>query len=433
MSDEIKTLSGLEEGISEKILKDIQKSSDDKLEQFISERYSIEDNDDEEFKNKIFEAYSLIIDLLKEYLDLKEEYYNIIALWIIGTYFHNKFYSYPYLFLNAMKGSGKTRTLNLITALSKDGEVLNSLTEAVLFRTTGTLAIDEFEGMERKGQENLRELLNSAYKKGTKVKRMKKGKVLDTETGKFKEEMVVEEFNVYRPICLANIYGMETVLGDRCISLILEKSFTKSKVNLIEIFREENVVKKVKELLNWCSLCRCSCVGEISKVYKMWNNYTKYNNTNYTHYTNNTNYTNYTEVFKSINSMDLVGREIELCFPMCILGYIVSDDVFKQTTPILSNIFHAKREEDFVENYDISLIDFVSQLPQDFGKHLHSISKITQEFKEFLQINEEWLNNKWMGKALKRSEIIKEKRRKGRGIEIILNIEKAQQKIKKFK
>ena len=64
-----------------------------------------------------------------------------------------------------MKGSGKTRTLNLITELSNNGKVLNSLTEAVLFRTTGTLAIDEFEGMERKGQENLRELLNSAYKK----------------------------------------------------------------------------------------------------------------------------------------------------------------------------------------------------------------------------------------------------------------------------
>ena len=71
-----------------------------------------------------------------------------------------------------------------------------------MFRTSGALAIDEFEGVSRKGGENLRELLNSAYKRGAKVKRMKQQK---TESG---TEMVVEEFDVYRPIVLANIWGM---------------------------------------------------------------------------------------------------------------------------------------------------------------------------------------------------------------------------------
>jgi hypothetical protein len=41
-----------------------------------------------------------------------------------------------------------------------------------MFRTTGTLAIDEFEGIQRKGTEALKELLNSAYKKGSVVKRL---------------------------------------------------------------------------------------------------------------------------------------------------------------------------------------------------------------------------------------------------------------------
>jgi len=36
-----------------------------------------------------------------------------------------------------MKGSGKSRAMALITCLSKEGQMLNSLTEAVLFRTKG--------------------------------------------------------------------------------------------------------------------------------------------------------------------------------------------------------------------------------------------------------------------------------------------------------
>jgi len=45
--------------------------------------------------------------------------------------------------------------------------------------------------------------------------------------------MVIEEFAVYCPIAMANIRGMENVLGDRCISLILEKSSKNSnhKIN----------------------------------------------------------------------------------------------------------------------------------------------------------------------------------------------------------
>jgi len=98
-------------------------------------------------------AYLNIKDILRKYCDLEELDYPIIATWIIGTYFHHQFESFPYLFLNAMKGSGKTRTLKLITNLAKNGEMILSPTEAVLFRTNSTLGIDEFEGLTKKGYE----------------------------------------------------------------------------------------------------------------------------------------------------------------------------------------------------------------------------------------------------------------------------------------
>lgn len=375
-------------------------------------------------KEEVFNtSYKNIIDILKEYLDIKEEYYNIIALWIMGTYFHEKFPSYPFLYFNAMKGSGKSRAINLITTLSKDGEILNALTEAVLFRTKGTLAIDEFEGVTRKGAENLRELLNSAYKKGTKVKRMKQAK---TDKG---IEMVVEEFEVYRPIVLANIWGMENVLGDRCISLVLERSNKVEVTNLIEIFNEEKIVKETLELLKECSLCRCSFSAE---AYKMWNTFIKGNNTYYTYYTNNTNYTNYTELFKTIKSMDLSGRELELSMPLCLVASEISDDVLKKTTFTLKSLFSDKKEDEITENTDISLYDFLSQ-QLELSESFQSINGLTNKFKEFLGSDDPEVNPKWFGRALKRLNLVIEKRRKGHGTFVKINYNKAKEKIKMFK
>jgi len=372
-------------------------------------------------KNNLLIAYKNILDILKEYVDIKEEYYNIIALWIIGTYFHKEFPSYPFLFFNAQKGSGKSRIMNLITFLSKDGSVMNSMTEAVLFRTKGTLAIDEFEGVTRKGNENLRELLNSCYKKGTKIKRMKQKKTLDGI------EHVVEEFEVYRPIVIANIWGMESVLGDRCISLILEKSSRKEIINLVEIFEQDEKAIKTKELLNQCSLCS---VVTLLKVYKKWNSFIKNNYINNIHNTNNINYINTNLLFKSINLAELNGRELELSLPLFLVAQEIKVSILKETTLTLKNLFSEKRAEELVEDYDTSLIDFISQEPENQS---YLISDFTSRFKEFLGTSDEWINSKWMGRALKRLNLIKEKRRLGRGVQIKLNTTKAKEKIKVYK
>ena len=114
----------------------------------------------------LMEAYRNLLEIYKKYCDWREEYYPIVSLWTIGTYFHQKMLTYPYLYFNASKESGKSRSVRLITFISDGGEMVNSMTEAVLFRTKGTLGIDEFERASRKGSENLLELLNSAYKRG---------------------------------------------------------------------------------------------------------------------------------------------------------------------------------------------------------------------------------------------------------------------------
>ena len=63
----------------------------------------------------------------------------------------------------------------------------------------------------------------------------------------------------------------------------------------------------------------------------------------------------------------------------------------------------------------------------------HSVKRITEDFRQFCSSNEEWMNDKWLGRALKRLVVIKERKRTNRGIEVKLDIEKAKEKIKIYK
>jgi hypothetical protein len=386
-------------------------------------------------KDALKEIYEQIISILKDYVDMSEENYTIIALWIIGTYYHDSFLTYPYLFFNAMRGSAKTRTLRLIKHLAKNGDMLASLSEAVLFRTAGTLCIDEFERIDSKEKNALRELLNTAYKKGGCVKRMKKK---HTQEG---DCQVVESFDTFRPICMANISGMEEVLGDRCISLILEKSnnakFTKKvedyewNEKFAKVFGETNSVVSVVKLL--------------PEMYRDWNKYINYITTLTTLTTYNTLTTqttpnlDYKEIpqfpeeievfFRKLNETEIDGRNLELFFPLIIIAQEI--DMLDSFLEIVKKIINSKKVDDIIESKDVSLYSFTAQQDSEW----HNVKELTNNFRTFIgeeQTEDTWLNAKWMGRALKRLNLILEKRRVKEGISVILNIQKAQTKLKIF-
>ena len=375
-------------------------------------------------KNTLSDAYLNIIEILKKYVDIDKKYLPIISLWIIGTYFHKEFRSFPFLYFNAMKGSGKTRMLNLIITLAKDGEMLNSLTEAVLFRTSGTLAIDEFEGISRKGNENLKELLNSAYKRGTKVKRMRKKKTIEGE------EQVVEEFDVYRPIILANIWGMDNVLGDRCISVVLEKSNNKRITRLIELFDEDIITTRTKELLQRESVVWCSKMT-LAEVYRNWNKYIiKEDTTNYIT-THTYNYTKLHALYKKIKESNIDGRVLELTMPLIIIANSLGGKIVDEVIEIIKSIIEERKVDDIYNNKDVAVLDYLSQeVP---NTKFVSITDLTNKFKEFLGESEDWINSKFVGRALNRLRLILKKKRMNKGIYVMLDYLKAQDKMRMFK
>jgi len=381
----------------------------------------------DEVRLELSKIYEDILGVLKKFCDIKEEYYPIVAMWIIGTYVHDEFETFPYLFFNAMRGSGKTRILRLVAELSKNGELLGSMSESVLFRTAKgtTMCIDEFEKVDSQEKQALRELLNSAYKKGQKIKRMKKSK----------EDYVVEEFEVYTSVCMANIWGMEEVLGDRCITIILEKSDRPEITKLIENYTKDPMIQSIKTRLGAIQCSLCSVV--MPKQLEMgWNNYIldKYVTYNTTLYTLNTQTTLTTQhdldFYNKMDNAGIEGRHFELSFPLLIIARFLNN--FEEFLVIIKELIAEKKAEDLTESKDIQIFNFISQ--QD-PLNFIPINNLTSKFRDFMGVEERevtWVNSKWIGRALKRLALIKEKVRKTGGISVVVDVAKAQEKMKMF-
>ncbi len=429
----------VKEKIKDWNFKDVQRLSDDFDKKEKSEEkvidIKLEQKEYDKLTIEFKKCYENILQILKYYMDMSEENYQLVTIWILGTYLHDNFETYPYLYVNAMRGSAKTRLLKLISHLAKDGELLTSVTEAVLFRTKGSLCIDEFERINSKEKSSIRELLNAAYKKGIKIKRLRREK---TSTG---EVQTIEEFEVYRPIVIANIWGMEEVLGDRCIPIVLERSNNPYHVLKTENFNTNPQISEISKVLNtdWCRKCS---VGWLKQYIEGWNTYIeqRYKPTLSTPLTLLNNHTLLTlitieqeEIYNKIHDSKIDGRNLELLFPLIITARFLNIKIFDIILGIGKDIVKKKKTEEFTESRDVTFIDFISnQNTQEFV----SISYLKKGFSEFLGERDEsdkWLSHEWIGKALKRLNLIIDKRRIARGVEIILDIVKAKDKIKMFK
>lgn len=404
--------------------------------------------------------YHEIIRVLKEYLVMNEEQYKLIAIWLLGTYSHEYFNTYPFLFFNAMRGSGKTRALKLLSALGKggDGSVLNNLTEAVLFRIPRgqTTCIDEVEQIGNKEKQALRELLNAAYKKGMKVKRMKKVKTAGQEL------QVAEEFEPYFPIAMANISGMGEVLADRAVTLILEKSDVSHITKKAEDFDKNTRIRWIKLTLE--QLSGVVALLEQKKYIEKWNfwlnsTYKCYISTYTTNTTNaiNTTKTLYPklskyyemtkneelvidngeeEFFKRLDKSGITGRNFELFMPLLVLSRFLGDDVYEEIFKVVENQVHQKREDEYSESIDVSMYSFVAS-KEHSGNEFLTIKELTREFRAYAgeedNLEDKWLNEKWFSRALKRLNLILDKRRVSGCSEVRLNYQKAIDKMRLFR
>jgi len=411
----------------------------------IRNRWSMEsikkfNNGSREMEPTLEEIFNKIKDELKYYIELPgEDEYDFLSLWAIGTYFFPLFNSYPYVFLNGVKRSGKSKLLRFMECICFNAKNALSMTSATLFRliqnSRCSLFIDEVEKLPKKDIGDFRSMLLAGYKKGARVPR--------ASEMKNKKVFQVEEFDVYSPKMLANIAGIEDVLEDRCITIIMLRAKNKAIANR-EIDFEDEKWQNIRDelyvylLKHWTDVKRnydmlkefisfepgSSVVNEINVM--------KTKDENEISVTNKTSDTNkilslYTDFYTETTQTTLDklytihSRDAELWIPILGLALTVQDNVFWRMVDFCLRKVKEKYEENLTETTDIILIENLLKMVKKDG--FYSIREITKNLKtEFEEGEADWINTRWVGWAMRRLSFL-EKRRIGSGVEIRLTPE----------
>jgi hypothetical protein len=154
----------------------------------------------------------------------RSETASLAACWTVATYFHPLFTTFPRLNVTGPKRAGKSKLLQVIACIAFNGLHQVSPTPATLFRLIEplrpTLCLDEMEQLDGPEMKAIKAILNAGYKAGATVPR--------TE-GDVSREVV--PYHVYGPVALAGIRGLDDVLADRSISVLMQRGKDKALVN----------------------------------------------------------------------------------------------------------------------------------------------------------------------------------------------------------
>lgn len=171
------------------------------------------------YEINIPEIYQKIYDYIKRFIHFPDEaYLTYLSLWIMGTYVFMLFRYYPYVWLNAEKGSGKTLLMEILSAIAFNGDLITNPTEAVIYRDISnnliTMFIDEVENLRKRDKDvynSLISVLNAGFNKSGMVKRTE-----STPNG-----FVIKAYSAFSPKIFAGISEIDDVLQDRTVRVSL--------------------------------------------------------------------------------------------------------------------------------------------------------------------------------------------------------------------
>jgi len=132
--------------------------------------------DEEEIKRSWADVGNEIIEKLKDYIVFdNERIYDMVASYLVMTYFYDVFTAVPFLYLHGPPGSGKTRSNITVTYMCRRGIFVADPSDATLYRMVEalgpTLGIDESVLSEK-----AKRILAAGYKKGAVVPRAEPSK-----------------------------------------------------------------------------------------------------------------------------------------------------------------------------------------------------------------------------------------------------------------
>ncbi|MEW6536424.1 MAG: CHC2 zinc finger domain-containing protein [Candidatus Auribacterota bacterium] len=165
-----------------------------------------------------------------------------LALWIMGTYLFMVFRYFPYVWLNAEKGSGKTLLMEVLAGIAFNGELVTNPTESVIFRDVSdnliTMFIDEVEQFRKRDKEtfgSLITILNTGFSKSSVVKRIEKNA---------ENRFVPQKYYAYSPKMFAGINEIDDVLQDRTVRIRLLR---KKDAETVDRYKETEELQQLKK------------------------------------------------------------------------------------------------------------------------------------------------------------------------------------------
>jgi hypothetical protein len=372
------------------------------------------------------ELFQKIVEVLKQNIEFHDErYYPLITYWIIGTYFHKQFSAYPYLFLNAVKNSGKTKLMMLLSLLCYNGKLSTNMSNASLFRHTqnngATILLDEADQITKERLQDLENLLNAGYKRGAAT--------VDRTEPRADGTYRPIEYDVYSPKAVANIRGLNnSVLESRTIGIIMKRGLNK-QITDKDISSEDPIWQQLRDDLTLFYFQNCT---DIAVTYKQLENID-----------------NVISVVSDVNAVTLrvsdkkslySNRVLECWKPLfAIAKYILeaSKDSANLSSTLLGNSINNTNSINYItEAYEQLLsvsVDLIAEQKVDDNDgpgeatllmgmleivtedKRYTVQELIDAASKYMDSIPEWFNEKWTGKALKRLGFT-DKRRGSKGM-----------------
>ena len=333
------------------------------------------------------ELYVAVKTAFETYIEFEDSrVYDFLTLWSIGTYFYHLFNSYPYLNIHGMKQTGKTKLDTLLSLICFNAIFSNNISTSSAYRLVQsgrcTLIMDETEKLRNPEREiDFRNMLYAGYKKGAVVYRT------------HKDTLKPEPFEVYSPKVVTNIKGIEDVLEDRCITIIMKRGKNLNIVNA-EIPFESQVWQQIRDMLYIFYLSYFHEVCELSEQVNLLGE----------------------GVFQKLKQ-----RELEIWKPILTLA-LFFDKYFNGLFNEMCEFAEGKSEEKFIENMtetlDYVLVQTLNSLVEADG--FYKVKVIKEAMASNFDEPQKWLTTKWIGNALRRLGFT-QKRRFGSGYEYFLS------------
>ncbi|MDV6030481.1 MAG: DUF3631 domain-containing protein [Phycisphaera sp. RhM] len=143
-----------------------------------------------------------------------------LATWVMMTYLFRCLPAVPYVYLAGPAGSGKTRTMDVLSRMAWRPIMASSMTGPTLYRgrhaSGGVLFLDEAERMKDRSPDiaELQASLLAGYRAGGQVKRLEP--IGDT--------FRMVSFDCFGPVVLGCIRGLPPALASRCITVRMTRA-----------------------------------------------------------------------------------------------------------------------------------------------------------------------------------------------------------------